>query len=96
VLPDDERGHWVTPEAHRAFGTFWPDGRFGHAVFALEPGVLLNPSHMGKVPLAGMHGYRPDHPDSNAAVLASFAPETELQSIPDLFGLMKEMAQWAV
>jgi hypothetical protein len=96
ALPDEEHGRWVSPESLRAYGTYWPDGRFGHAVYSLEPGVLLNPSHMGKVPLAGMHGYRPDHPDSNAAVVASFTPRSEVQTIPDLFGMMKEMAMWSV
>lgn len=95
ALGDDTVGRWVSEDALRSYGTYWPDGRFGHAVFALEPGTLLNPSHMGKVPLAGMHGYRPDHPDSNAAVVATFDPSTQLSGIPDLFGLMQEMATWA-
>jgi hypothetical protein len=94
VLPDDEQGAWVTDEQLRAWGTRWPDGRFGQAVYALAPGVLLNPSHMGTVPLAGMHGYRPDHPDSYSSLLASFRPETEVRSITDLFHLMVEMHEW--
>lgn len=95
ALPDDARGRWVPEEDLRRYGTYWPDGRFGQAIYALEPGVLLNPSHMGKVPLTGMHGYRPDHPDSNAALLASFAPASEPRAITDLYGLMREMASWA-
>lgn len=95
ALPDDERGRWVPEEALRAYGTYWDDHRFGQAIYALEPGVLLCPSHMGKVPLAGMHGYRPDHPDSNASLLASFTPSQEPRSITDLYGLMREMAAWS-
>jgi predicted AlkP superfamily pyrophosphatase or phosphodiesterase len=95
ALPDDAHGRWVAEETLRTYGTYWPDHRFGEAVFALEPGVLLNPSHMGKVPLAGMHGYRPDHPDSSAAVLASFTPAQEPRSITDLYALMREMAGWS-
>jgi hypothetical protein len=95
VLPDDERGRWVPDDELRRRGTYWPDHKFGQAIYALEPGVLLVPSHMGKVPLAGMHGYRPDHPDSNAAVLASFTPADEPRAITDLYGLMREMAGWS-
>ncbi len=95
ALPDTEHGRWVTEAEHRAFGTYWEDGRFGDAVYSLEAGTLLNPSHMGNVPLAGMHGYRPDHPDSDSALLASFTPETKVERITDLYTLMREMADWA-
>jgi hypothetical protein len=94
ALPDTDTGAWVTDDQLRAWGAYWPTGRFGQAVYALSPGVLLNPSHMGTVPLAGMHGYRPDHPDSDSALLASFRPETEVRSITDLFHLMVEMHEW--
>lgn len=95
ALPDDGRGRWVPDDELRRYGTYWTDHKFGEAIYALEPGVLLSPSHMGKVPLAGMHGYRPDHPDSNAAVLASFTPEAEPRVITDLYGLMREMVDWS-
>ena len=64
-------------------------------MYSLEAGTLLNPSHMGNVPLAGMHGYRPDHPDSDSALLASFTPETKIERITDLYSLMREMSRWA-
>ncbi len=95
ALPDDARGRWLTDEELGRYGTLWPDGRFGHAIYALEPGVLLNPSHMGKVALKGMHGYRPDHPDSYSALLASFEPKTKIANITDYYTLMREMADWA-
>jgi len=95
ALPDDGRGAWVPEEKLRAWGTWWPDGKFGNAIYALEPGVLLNPSHMGRVAPAGMHGYRPDHPDSNAALLASFAPRSTVGDITDFYRVMREMAEWA-
>lgn len=94
ALPNDDRGRWVDETQLRAYGAWWPDRRFGHAVYALEPGVLLNPSHMGRVAPAGMHGYRPDHPDSNAALIANFEPSTEVGRITDLYHLMGEMAAW--
>ncbi len=95
ALPDSEHGRWVGEAQLKAYGTFWPDGRFGDGIYALEPGVLLNPSHMGRVAPAGMHGYRPDHPDSDASLLASFEPEHSPSEITDLCQTMREMAAWA-
>jgi len=95
ALPDNDNGSWVSEEPLKAYGTWWQDGRFGHAIYAFEPGVLLNPSHMGTVAPAGMHGYRPDHPDSNAALIANFVPEHPVKVITDLCGVMREMAAWA-
>lgn len=95
-LADGDLARWVTREELEAYGTYWPDGKFGEGIYALAPGVLLNPSHMGRVAPAGMHGYRPEHPDADAALLASFAPQTELRSILDFHGLMREMAGWSM
>lgn len=95
LLPDGADGRWLTDEDLRAYGAFWPDRRFGHAIYALEPGVLLSPSHMGKLPMAGMHGYRPDHADSDSTLLASFTPENPVSRITDLYHLMREMARWS-
>ena len=95
ALTDGEDGRWVARAALEAYGTYWPDGKYGHAIYSLEPGVLLNPSHMGKVPLLGMHGYRPDHPDSDAALLANFEPRARVESITDLYHVMRELAAWA-
>ena len=95
ALPDGPLGGWVPEARLREWGTWWPDGKFGNAIFALEPGVLLNPSHMGRVAPAGMHGYRPDHPDSDAALLASFSPAEPVREITDFYTVMREMAAWA-
>lgn len=95
LFDDGDHGRWMSRERLETFGTWWPDGKFGHAVYALEPGVLLNPSHMGRVAPAGMHGYRPDHPDSDASLLASFEPSQPVSTITDLYGVMREMAGWA-
>ena len=95
ALPDSSDARWISDDEHKAFGTYWPEGRFGDAVYALEPGVLLNPCHMGNVALKGMHGYRPDHPDSFSALASNFVPETSVSNITDLYTLMGEMTSWA-
>lgn len=95
ALRDGRDGTWLDHGTLARLGAFWPDRRFGDAIYALEPGVLMNPSHMGKVPMAGMHGYRPDHPDSDSALVANFAPTRPIERIPDYYRLMLEMAGWA-
>jgi hypothetical protein len=95
ALADGEQARWVTRAQLEEYGTYWPDGKFGDAVYALEPGVILNPSHMGNVAPRGMHGYRPDDPDSDAALLANFDPQTPVRDITDLYRVMREMADWA-
>jgi hypothetical protein len=44
---------------------------------------------MGTKPITGMHGYHPDHPDSDAVLLSSKFPMTEPLGITDLNALMK-------
>lgn len=95
VLTDGKQARWVSDDALRAYGTYWPDGKFGEGIYAFEPGVILNPSHMGRVAPAGMHGYRPDHPDSDACLLSNFEPARPVVTIPDLYELMREMSDWA-
>ncbi len=95
ALEDARTGRWLETSDLSGLGVWWPDNRFGDAVFALEPGVLLNPSHMGTVPVAGMHGYRPEDPDSDAALLTDFTPSTPVEQITELYGIMHEMALWS-
>ena len=95
VLVDGEHGGWLARDRLEAYGAYWPDGKFGQAIYALEPGVVLNPSHMGNVAPKGMHGYRPEHPDSDAALLANFEPHTPVRDITDLYRLIREMTGWA-
>jgi hypothetical protein len=52
-------------ELAREHCTF-PDTRYGEDLWLVDPGVLLVPSHMGRTPLVAMHGYTPDHEDSDA------------------------------
>ena len=47
------------------------DDRFFQDLYLADPGVLLVPSHLGKKPLAGMHGYSCDHEDSNATFITN-------------------------
>ena len=66
----------------------FPDSRFFEDCYLADPGVLLHPSHLGKVPLAGMHGYDCDHEDSNASLLTN-DESAQASEITDIYGLME-------
>lgn len=57
-----------------AYGCDFADGRYGEQLFLADPGVLICPSFMADRPLAAMHGYAPEHPDS-VAFYGSSDPE---------------------
>jgi len=48
---------------------------------------------MGLAPITGMHGYHPDHPDSDASLLSNVVPATDPRRIADIFGLMRVEAR---
>src|SRR6185312_6252238 len=54
-------------------GVYFPDQRFGEAVFLMNPGWLISKSHFngsGWNP-SGMHGYHPDDPGSSAVFFSN-------------------------
>jgi hypothetical protein len=65
-------------------GVWFGDDRYYHLLFLLKPGVLLNPSHMGRVRFAGMHGYHPSEPTADAVLLASAPLARSIDHITDV------------
>jgi hypothetical protein len=80
----------------KELGTFFPDRYFGEMIFLVEEGVLVVPSDMGERPLAAMHGYHPDAPQSYAALMTN-QPDVPpgVRAIPHLYGLMTQEAEAA-
>lgn len=67
------------------------DGKqYGELVFLLDGGKIICPSHMGTQPVTGMHGYHPDHPDSDAVLLSNTPAPAGTDAITDLFALMQQ------
>jgi len=62
------------------------------AALEQEPNGRIVPSHMGLKPITGMHGYHPDDPDSDAALLSNVPPPGDPQAITDVFHVMKSEA----
>ncbi len=78
VLRAEPRGRILTQDELAAYEVDFPNAQFGELFFLLEPGVLLCPSYMGAQPMAGMHGYAPEHPQA----WATFASNVELPAPP--------------
>jgi hypothetical protein len=84
ALRAEPLGRWLDDEALAAWGCDFPDRRYGDEIFALDPGVLVCPSHMGRTPLAGMHGYAPDHSGSIAMYASNVQVDEPPAALPDV------------
>lgn len=82
-------GHVLSRQELTALGCDFAGDRYGELIYLVQPGTLIIPSHMGTQAIAGMHGYHPDHPDSDASLLSNVAPPAGTRAITDLFALMK-------
>jgi predicted AlkP superfamily pyrophosphatase or phosphodiesterase len=73
----------------QALGCDFEGSQFGELIFLLDPGSIIVPSHMGRTSITGMHGYHPDHEDSDAALLSNVKPTVKVESITDIYRLMQ-------
>lgn len=85
-------GRILDEPERRRFGLVFPDQRFGELIFAMRPGCVIHPSHMGGNRWRGMHGFDPQHPDSLAVLLARCAPPVPVDHICQLYQLMRHEA----
>jgi hypothetical protein len=66
-------------------GLRFSDDRYGQLVFVMQPGVLICPSDLGRIPLQGMHGFHPhEDPHAAAAYLANKRPNRPIRHITDI------------
>ncbi|MGH9507911.1 MAG: alkaline phosphatase family protein [Terriglobales bacterium] len=91
-------GRILDAGALAAEGVNFADARFGQAIFLLHPRWLATSSDFhgrGWQP-AGMHGYAPSDPDSDAVLLTSAPPPAELTAIAGLHDwLLRPLPSWA-
>lgn len=79
-------GRFLSDDEQRQLGIFFPDRRYGEAIFLLHPGWMLTRSNFngrGWMPV-GMHGYHPDDPYSDAVFLSNRQPPVEVRTIADV------------
>jgi len=82
-------GRILSAQDLESLGCDFEGDRFGELIFLLDPGSIIVPSHMGLNTITGMHGYHPDHEDSDAALLSNVQTPVPLESITDIFHLMR-------
>jgi hypothetical protein len=85
----------IIPDSELAdLGALFADRYFGELIFLVKEGVLIVPSHMGKRPIRGMHGYHPSEKQSFAVLCTNQdkIPE-EISAIPDIYQLMTRDAE---
>jgi hypothetical protein len=88
ALAAEPRGRVLSAGELAAYGCDFADRRYGELFFLVEPGVLICPSFMGARPLAGMHGYAPEHRDSVAMFAGNGAPDPMPRRLDELHRLM--------
>ena len=87
-------GRIISDEELKALGIFFDDRRFGEMIFLLHPGWIFSKSDFNGPHWkpAGMHGYHPDDSYSDAIFLSSHPPDTEMRTIADVYGYMRQAA----
>ncbi len=91
LLRGSDRGRLLSDDELRAEGVLFEDRRYGDAVFLLDPGTLIVPSYMGARPPAGMHGFSPEHEDSDAVIMSDKPLHPEPARIADTFAVMRRL-----
>mgnify|MGYP001563117384 FL=1 len=92
LLSNMTEGRILTDKELQALGCDFDNQQYGELIFLLDAGVIIVPSHMGTQPITGMHGYHPDHPDSDASLLSNVPPPVRSECITDVFHLMRAEA----
>jgi hypothetical protein len=92
LLEHHPLGRILSEDELRRRGVFFPDAMYGELIFLVQPGVLVIPGFMGARPIAGMHGYDPDSPDSAAAISANRKLPADLTCIRDIYSVMRREA----
>ncbi len=86
LLDDIPYGRLLTDQEIAQLGLDFNDDRYGNLIFVLQPGTLLCPSDMGRIPFAGMHGFHPqEDPAAHAVFLSSIPHATPVTHITDIF-----------
>lgn len=86
IVPDDEL---------ERLGVRFADRRYGELIFLMDPGWLVADGDFngpGWRP-AGMHGYHPDDPDSDAVFLSNWEPTVPVHTLADVHGALLEAVQ---
>ena len=87
-------GRWLADSELMQLGCFFPDRRYGEAIYLLDEGGLIVPSFMNRGQVAGMHGYHPTSPSSTALFAST---ENDLHSpsrLDQVFDCVMQDLHW--
>jgi hypothetical protein len=95
ALASNASGRILSDAELKDLGVFFPDRRFGEMVFLLHPGWMMARSNFNgsQWAPAGMHGYHPGDPGSDAIYLSDVAPKRRLESICEIYAEMSLAAR---
>lgn len=90
-LATQQCGHVLSDTELQDLGIYFADRRYGETIFLLNSGFMFYHSdfHSGNWLPAGMHGYHPNDPYSDAVFLCNRRPSSPLSSICDVYGYME-------
>lgn len=91
ILSQVSCGRLLSDAELKRLGIFFPDRRFGEAVFLLDPGWLFSRSDFNGsswMP-SGMHGYDPDDSYSDGVFLSNRRPPSKVNSVQDVHTCMR-------
>ena len=88
-LGDLDCGRVLTQCEKKGFGIDFSDNRYGDAIFLMNPGMLIEPSFMGKQAPNGMHGFDPvEDPYASAAFLTNRHPGRAVRTLVDVHSVL--------
>ncbi len=93
-LASQHCGRILSDREQQELGIYFPDRRYGEVIFLLHSQFMFYRSdfHSGNWLPAGMHGYHPNDPYSDAVFLSNRAPASSLRSIRDIYDYMQQAA----
>lgn len=92
VLQDHPQGRVLTDQELAHYGCDFHDHRYGELFYLLSPGTVLSPSFMGRKPVAAMHGYAPECPESTASFCSNLTIPDPPRRLDDLYSLMLDQS----
>jgi len=72
------------------FGINYADNMYGDEILLMDAGTQIVPCDMGRNSLPGMHGFSPDHKDSDASFMGTEPLNTPPKWVGDFFRIMTE------
>lgn len=85
-----KEGHFLTEEEKNVYHISFKGKQYGESVFLMNPGVVIEPSYMGRTAPSGMHGFAPSDPDSYASFLSNRDYLKKIDTVLDFSSIIKE------